>query len=115
MPQNSSTLLKLMTSLSSSFQSCLPDGGLVNHRVHVFCSWCLTLKLLGSSNTVTIFSCSCSAPLAPLVASVTAPSGEMGMVSSGTGSDGILLCPLVSAMAVVCVRRGRANVWRRCW
>lgn len=53
MPQNSSTLSKLMTSLSSSFQSCFPLGGFVNQRVHAFCSACLTLKLAGSSKTVT--------------------------------------------------------------
>lgn len=100
MPQNSSTLSKVMTSLSSSFQSCLPLGGLVNQRVHAFCSWCLTLKLAGSSKTVTTFwSLWAGVDELPLVASAMPPSGEMGMLSSGTGSDGML--GATSAMLIV--------------
>lgn len=86
MPQNSSTLLKLMTSLSNSFQSCLPLGGLVNQSVQTFCRACLTLKLDGSSKTVTISSlvADLSPLVAPLVASVMPPSGEMGISLRGT-------------------------------
>lgn len=98
-----------MTSFKSSFQSCLPLGGFVNQRVQVCCSWCLTLKLEGSSKTVTTL------PLeaAPLVAlsSLLSPSGEMGMVSSGTGSVGLeatsamfAMCGSVGLCVVVLVR-----------
>lgn len=75
-----------MTSLSSSFQSCLPLGGLVNQRVQRFCSSCLTLKLSGSSKTVTILAWLLLPLVAPLVVSSMAPSGETGIVSRGTGS-----------------------------
>ena len=60
----------------------------MNHRVQVCCSWCLTLKLAGSSKTVMMGSLleSVAAPVVPLVASVMAPPGETGMLSRGTGS-----------------------------
>jgi hypothetical protein len=67
----------------------------VNQRVQVFWRACLTVKLLGSSKTVTTL------PLEPLVvaSSFSAPSGEMGMVSSGTGSVGL---EATSAMFAIC-------------
>lgn len=88
-----------MTSLSSSFQlspyvvsikviesvvravCTLPLGGLVNHNVHMFMSGCLTLKLLGSWNTVRT---SLSSAAALVDFSWLSPEGEMGIVSSGT-------------------------------
>jgi len=67
----------------------------VNQRVQVFWRACLTVKLLGSSKTVTTL------PLEALVvdSSFSAPSGEMGMVSRGTGSVGL---EATSAMFAVC-------------
>jgi hypothetical protein len=64
----------------------LPLGGLVNHSVHLCMSGCLTLKLSGLWKTVT------GAPGSGLLArssdSIPLPlefSGEMGIVSRGTG------------------------------
>ena len=70
----------------------------MNHSVHLCWSWCLTLKLAGSSKTVTMVSPSAKFS-APLVASDMAPFGEMGMVSSGTGSDGV--GPLEATSAIL--------------
>jgi hypothetical protein len=62
----------------------LPVGGLVNHSVHLFISGCLTLKLELSWKTVMV-SVSPSSGLAPLVP--LGASGEIGIVSNGTGCD----------------------------
>lgn len=57
----------------------------MNHRVHVFISGCLTLKFSGSWNTVRI-----SLSIVVLLdddlswLSLELPTGEMGIVSSGT-------------------------------
>ena len=75
-----------------------PLGGLVNHRVHLCISGCLTLKLSASWNTV-ICSPSLYSFFPPLVLPLSAavpsavpsspPSGDIGMVSSGTGEAGL--------------------------
>jgi len=85
-----------MTSFKSSFQSCFPLGGLVNQRVHVCCSWCLTLKFEGSSKTVTTLDWSLFA------SSFSPPTGVMGMVSSGTGSEGFEATSAMFAVMVWC-------------
>ena len=64
----------------------LPLGGFVNHRVHVFIKGCLTLKFSGSWKTV-IGSVALKALLEaslPSFAPEIPPSGEIGIVSSGT-------------------------------
>ncbi len=77
----------------------------MNHRVQVFISGCLTLKFSGSWKTVICSSSLYSfltpfAPFGAAFSSFTAPfvfppSGEMGMVSSGTGETALAL-PLVA-------------------
>lgn len=57
----------------------MPLGGLVNHRVHLFWSWCFTLKFSLSWKTVTTLP---SASFAPSPA--PSPDGEMGMVDRST-------------------------------
>jgi hypothetical protein len=61
----------------------------VNHKVHLFISGCLTLKCSGSWKTVTgsvlLEKSSDGLSLEPLLP--TTPSGEIGMVSRGTGWD----------------------------
>ena len=63
----------------------------MNHKVHVFISGCLTLKLSGSWNTVIsspfLYSFLPESLESPF--SVLSPPGEMGMVSSGTGDEGL--------------------------
>lgn len=57
----------------------------MNHKVHSWSRGCLTLKFSGSWKTVTV-----SPEDVPLVESAAlSPSGEMGMVSRGTGDLGI--------------------------
>lgn len=66
----------------------LPLGGLVNQRVQAFINGCFTLKLLGSWKTVTgSLSLYGTLPASPsFVPFMLPPSGEMGIVSRGTGS-----------------------------
>ena len=90
----------------------------MNHRVHVFISGCLTLKLSGSWKTVI------SSPSLKALRmadpsdsdfSVESPSGEMGMVSSGTGEDGLGAAAAgVARVAMLVVKvctRGECHVW----
>ena len=87
----------------------------MNHKVHLFMRGCLTLKFSGSWNTVisslSLYSflaepplgATFSSPLGPLE-----PSGEMGIVSSGTGEEGLpepLVWTLSEAMVVVRLER----------
>jgi hypothetical protein len=85
-----------------------PVGGLVNHKVHLFMSGCLTLKCSGSWKTVTgsllLEKARDGVSVEPLP---TTPSGEIGMVSSGTGCDATSVMVAVLACEVVwrcCVR-----------
>ena len=58
-------------------QLTLPLGGFVNHKVHLFCRGCFTLKLSLSWNTVTGLSLSFASVASP-------PFGEMGIVERST-------------------------------
>lgn len=71
----------------------LPVGGLVNHRVHLFIKGCLTVKFSGSWKTVTGSLLKGAPKLSPLALMV--PSGEIGMVSRGTGCEATLVIMLV--------------------
>lgn len=79
----------------------------MNHRVHVFCRACLTLKLEGSSNTVITLP---SAAACPLVASVMAPSGETGVVSRGTCWLGMGVGPAEATSAMLRIGGGRSAI-----
>ena len=65
----------------------------MNHSVHSFIKGCLTLKLSGSSNTVTCLSPDFAASLAPssdaILGSLFSSLGEMGIVSRGTCELGL--------------------------
>jgi hypothetical protein len=67
-----------------------PVGGLVNHNVHLFIKGCLTVKFSGSWKTVTgSLLKGAFGLMSPLVLMV--PSGEIGMVSRGTGWEATLV------------------------
>ena len=57
----------------------------MNHKVHLFMSGCLTLKLSLSWKTVI-----CSSSLSPflVLSSALSPSGEIGIVERSTGEEG---------------------------
>ena len=57
----------------------------MNHKVHWFAKGCLTLKCSGSWKTVTICS---SGNFSEASAVPLPPSGDIGMVSRGTGDFG---------------------------
>jgi hypothetical protein len=81
----------------------------VNQRVHLFISGCLTLKCSGSWNTVTgsllLEKARDGVSLEP---SPTTPSGDIGMVSSGTGCDATSVMAAVFACEVAwCCMRER--------
>jgi len=64
-----------------------PLDGLVNHKVHLFMSGCLTLKLSLSWKTV-ICSSPVFSPFALVISCAFSASGEMGIVERSTGEDG---------------------------
>lgn len=95
-----------------------PLGGLVNHRVHSCINGCLTLKFSGSWNTVTGSSPDFADPLLaePLLAlapselmfgSVFSLSGEIGMVSRGTGELDLRVVGAVTEGDMA-----RVNLWK---
>lgn len=61
----------------------------MNHRVQVFARGCLTLKLLGSWKTVTVSPLLVDVVFSSLPLDGLPPSGEIGIVSRGTGEDGL--------------------------
>lgn len=84
-------LLVLSTTIITSCLRTLPLGGLVNHRVQVFMSGCLTLKLSASWKTVRTALSSVVALVEDLswASDELLPStGEIGIVSRGTGWEG---------------------------
>ena len=96
--------------------SCtLPLGGLVNHSVHSFIKGCLTLKLSGSSNTVTCLSPDFAASLAPssdaILGSLFSSLGEIGIVSRGTCELGLSEVGAVSDAVIT--RRERMQEARK--
>ena len=99
--------------LSRMFCITFPLGGLVNHKVHSCINGCLTLKFSGSWNTVTGSSPDLADPLLALPPSelmfvaVFSLSGEMGMVSRGTGE-----LDLRAVGAVTEVDMARVRVWK---
>ena len=77
----------------------LPLGGFVNHRVHLFMSGCLTLKLSGSWNTVICSLGSSVLGAVVIPSSLSSSEGEMGMVSRGTWVSGWACVAVAAAMA----------------
>lgn len=66
----------------------------MNHNVQLFINGCLTLKFSGSWKTVicsvSLYSLFGALPLGGAISSAALPpSGEIGMVSRGTGEDGL--------------------------
>ena len=80
-----------------------PPEGLVNHKVQVVARGCLTLKLSASWKTVVMVSSlsaeGCATWSLFALWSTFPPSGEIGMVSRGTGEVGF-------AAAAAMMRRG---------
>lgn len=76
----------------------------MNHSVHSFINGCLTLKLSGSWNTVTCSSPDLGAAWAPssevVPGSLFSLSGETGMVSRGTGEEGLRFVGAGSSVAI---------------
>jgi len=62
----------------------------VNHSVHVLARGCLTLKLFGSWKTVTTSPSSRLTPFSLPDEPFISPVGEIGIVSKGTGEDGLI-------------------------
>ncbi len=84
----------------------------MNHSVHSFINGCLTLKFSESWKTVTesllVFAVSAAVlelSSEAMAESVFDLSGEMGMVSRGTGELGLIVVGTVSTVAIL--RRGR--------
>lgn len=73
----------------------------MNHNVQVCIKGCLTLKLSASWKTVRMESGSKAASMLALLASPFPPSGEMGIVSKGTGE--LLTTAAMSPMFAVVV------------
>jgi hypothetical protein len=71
-----------MHAMQMGYSHTLPVAGFVNHSVHLLVSGCLTLKLFGSSKTVTAGEASGELPFEPKLGWPSG--GEIGIVSSGT-------------------------------
>lgn len=80
----------------------------MNHRVQVFMSGCLTLKFSGSWKTVTGAASTGGMEGSAAFPLLLPPSGEIGMVSSGTGSCGLAVAIVNSGGGVV-FKKGK--VW----